>query len=112
MGIDIPNIRFVICYDIPQSIEDLSQQIGRAARDGLYAEGIVYFSFKDIQTLDYFIEVSDVSENVKKDLRQKKDNVVDYCLSKKCRHKILCNYFGEKVENCLTKCDNCKNKIV
>lgn len=111
MGIDIPNIRFVICYDIPQNIEDLSQQIGRAARDGLYAEGIVYFDFTDISTLDYFIESSDVSENIKKDLRQKKDNIVDFCLSKKCRHKLLCKYFGENIESCLTKCDNCKKKF-
>ena len=110
MGIDIPNIRFVICYDIPQSIEDLSQQIGRAARDGLYAEGIVYFSYKDIGTLDYFIESSDVEENIKKDLRRKRDNVVDFCLSKKCRHKILCKYFNEDIDRCLNKCDNCKRK--
>ena len=110
MGIDIPNIRYVICYDIPQSIEDLSQQIGRAARDGLYAEGIVYFNFKDIKTLDYFIEASDVSENIKNDLRKKKDNVVDFCLSNKCRHKLLCKYFKEDIDSGLNKCDNCKRK--
>ena len=108
MGIDIPNIRFVICYDIPQSIEDLSQQIGRAARDGFYAEGIVYFNYNDIKTLDYFIESSDVDESIKNDLRRKKDSIVDYCLSNKCRHQLLCRYFNEKIDRCGNKCDNCK----
>ena len=108
MGIDIPNIRFVICYDIPQSIEDLSQQIGRAARDGFYAEGIVYFNYNDIKTLDYFIDSSDVDESIKNDLRRKKDSIVDYCLSNKCRHQLLCRYFNEKVDRCGNKCDNCK----
>ena len=110
MGIDIPNIRYVICYDIPASIEDLSQQIGRAARDGLYAEGIVLFNFKDINTLNYFIEVSDVDESIRNDLIKKKDNIVDFCLSKKCRHQLLCKYFGEKIDRCLNKCDNCKKR--
>ena len=110
MGVDIPDIRFVICYDIPSSIEDLSQQIGRAARDGNYAEGIVFFDFKDINTLNYFIEVSEAGENIKNELRRKKDDIVDFCLSKKCRHQLLCNYFGQSISKCLTKCDNCKKK--
>ncbi len=110
MGVDIPDIRFVICYDIPSSIEDLSQQIGRAARDGCYAEGIIFFDFKDINTLNYFIEASDVDEIIKNSLRKKRDDIVDFCLSKKCRHQLLCNYFGEKINRCLNKCDNCKNK--
>ena len=110
MGIDIPDIRFVICYDIPSSIEDLSQQIGRAARDGKYAEGIVFFDFKDIHTLNYFIEASDVAEKVKEDLRKKRDDIVDFCLSKKCRHQLLCNYFGDKIGKCIDKCDNCKKR--
>ena len=108
MGIDIPDIRFVICYDIPSSIEDLSQQIGRAARDGAYAEGIVFFDFKDINTLNYFIESSDVNEKVKNDLRKKKEDIIDFCLSKKCRHQLLCSYFGNEIKRCLNKCDNCK----
>ena len=110
MGIDIPDIRFVICYDIPSSLEDLSQQIGRAARDGAYAEGIIFFDFKDIHTLNYFIETSDVNENIKNDLKKKRDDIIDFCLSKKCRHQLICNYFGKSISKCINKCDNCKNK--
>ena len=56
MGVDKPNIRYVINYSIPQSLEDFSQQSGRASRDGSYAESIVLFSYSDIDTINYFIE--------------------------------------------------------
>lgn len=110
MGIDISDIRFVICYDMPSSLEDLIQQIGRAARDGNYAEGIVYFSFKDLNTINFFIESSNVNESIKNQLRKKRDNLIDFCLTKKCRHQVLCDYFNEYVDKCRNNCDNCKKR--
>lgn len=110
MGIDIPNIRFVIEYSIPQSIEDLAQQMGRASRDGNYGEGIVLFSFRDIGTVEYFISQQE-SRMIKKQHRKKLDAVVEYCLSKKCRHQFISNYFHQKQERCCTKCDNCKKRL-
>ena len=68
----------------------------------------INFNYNDIKTLDYFIDSSDVDESIKNDLRRKKDSIVDYCLSNKCRHQLLCRYFNEKIDRCGNKCDNCK----
>ncbi len=106
MGIDIPNIRYVIEYSLPQSLEDLVQQMGRASRDGSYGEGIVLFSFKDIKTIDYFIaQVEDPL--VKKQAIKKRDALIDYCLTKKCRHHFIGKYFNQKIDSCIKFCDNC-----
>lgn len=109
MGIDIPNIRFVIEFDLPQSLEDLVQQIGRTSRDGAYGEGIVLFSFKDLNTISYFIEQQS-DPLIRKQNHKKLDALVDYCLTRKCRHHFISSYFGQKQENCKNKCDNCKKK--
>ncbi|MCM1557185.1 MAG: RecQ family ATP-dependent DNA helicase [Anaeroplasma bactoclasticum] len=110
MGIDIPDIRFVIEYNLPQSLEDLTQQMGRASRDGGYGEGIVLFSFKDIDTVKYFIEQQE-KKTIRKEHQKKLDALVDYCLTKKCRHSFICSYFGQKVHSCKGGCDNCKKKV-
>lgn len=110
MGIDVPDIRFVLHFELPSSIEDLVQQMGRAARDGKTAEGIVLFSFSDIHINEYFIQ-SFVGPNkiqIQKEQQKKLDQVVDFCLSKICRHQLLANYFGQKISSCKTMCDNCK----
>ncbi|MDE5547353.1 MAG: ATP-dependent DNA helicase [Anaeroplasmataceae bacterium] len=109
MGIDIPNIRFVIEYDLPQSLEDLVQQMGRASRDGNYGEGIVFFSFKDIDIVKYFINQQEDSV-IRKQNQKKLDALVEYCLTKKCRHRYISSYFGQKEENCKGACDNCIKK--
>lgn len=109
MGIDIPNIRFVIEYNLPQSLEDLVQQMGRASRDGAYGEGVVLFSFKDIDTVKYFIEQQE-NRSIQKEHQKKLDALVDYCLTKKCRHSYICSYFGQKKHSCKERCDNCKKK--
>lgn len=110
MGIDIPNIRYVIEYSLPQSIEDLAQQVGRASRDGAYGEGIVLFSFEDIQTIEYFI-AQQKDRIIQKQYQQKLDSIVDYCLSKKCRHQFISQYFHNKEEICKINCDNCQKKM-
>ncbi len=114
MGIDIPDIRFVINYELPASLEDLAQQIGRAARDGKQAEGVVLFSFSDIRTNEYFINKITIEnqEKVQKEKRKKLNQVVDYCLSKRCRHQILADYFGQQIKPCNCFCDNCSKKRV
>lgn len=107
MGIDIPDIRFVVEYDLPQSLEDLVQQMGRAARDGGYGEGIVLFSFQDLDKVKYFIEQQD-NRTLKRQNQKKLDALVDYCLTKRCRHSYISSYFGQSLPACINGCDNCK----
>ncbi len=106
MGIDIPDIRFVMEYQVPASLEDLAQQLGRAARDGGTAEGVVLFSFADLAVSNYFIAQG--SAQFRKENVRKLDFVVDYCLSKKCRHQVLASYFGFQISKCQNYCDNCQ----
>ncbi|MBQ9448551.1 MAG: ATP-dependent DNA helicase RecQ [Acholeplasmatales bacterium] len=115
MGIDIPNIRFVIEYDLPASIEDFSQQTGRASRDGKYGEGIILYSEHDIATLEYFIEnIYNEEKNdkeidkIKKEHYHKLDSIISLCISNRCVHKTVSNYFGfDHKGNCMM-CSNCK----
>ena len=110
MGIDIPDIRFVVNYEIPQSIEDLVQEMGRAARDCGYADCFVLFSFKDIHTIKYFIDNinCDNEKIIKNQSLRKLDKLIDFCLSKECRHRYISNYFGKEIKCCRFHCDNCK----
>ena len=115
MGIDIPDIRFVIEYDLPASIEDFSQQTGRASRDGKYGEGIILYSEHDIATLEYFIEnIYNEEKNdkemdkIKKEHYHKLDSIISLCISNRCVHKTVSNYFGfDHKGNCMM-CSNCK----
>lgn len=109
MGIDIPNIRFVIEYETPQSIEDLVQQIGRVSRDGAYGEGIVLFSFSDLDTNQFFIEQMEDSK-ARKQAILKLDAVVDYCLGNRCRHNFIAKYFKETLKPCKSYCDICDKR--
>ncbi|MEO0000991.1 MAG: helicase RecQ [Bacteroidota bacterium] len=113
MGIDKPDIRFVIHYNIPKSLENYYQETGRAGRDGMEGKCVLYYSHKDVNKLEHFLRDKQLSE--REVGMQLIDEMVAFAESGQCRRKVLMSYFGERYmeENC-GKCDNClypKEKI-
>ncbi len=103
MGIDKPNVRFVVHYDMPKSVESYYQETGRAGRDGLNSEAVMLFGMGDVMTARSLIETSDNAERVRIEL-QKLNAMVAYCEALTCRRRALLSYFGDQMPH---DCDNC-----
>lgn len=106
MGIDKPDVRFVIHHDIPKSLEGYYQETGRSGRDGREGKCVTFYSFKDIEKLEKFMKGKPVAEQ--EIGKQLLIETVGYAETSVCRRKVLLNYFGERYEqeNC-GNCDNC-----
>lgn len=116
MGINKPNIRFIINYNIPDSIEALSQMIGRCSRDGKYGECIILFNDIDKRVLNFFIREIDTTNKsiiecnrIKKYKYSSLNSLIKILDSNKCLHQNICMYFGEKIKPCITMCSKCKS---
>lgn len=110
MGIDKPNIRWVVHYNMPQSIENYYQEIGRAGRDGEHSECILLFAPGDIHTQKYLVEVGIDNPERKKVQYKKLQQMVDLVYSNICYRKSILNYFGENFDKECENCSNCLNE--
>ena len=108
MGIDKSNVRLIVHYDLPKTLEGYYQETGRAGRDGLPSDCVLFFSYGDVPTLERFIrDIED--ENIRRYAQEKLEQVIEFCELQECRRRYLLRYFGEEwpAENC-GGCDFCR----
>ncbi|RAP27793.1 DNA helicase RecQ [Candidatus Marinamargulisbacteria bacterium SCGC AG-343-D04] len=108
MGIDKSNVRYVVHYDLPKTIENYYQETGRAGRDGVDSHCLLFFSYADRFKLEHFMhEISDMNE--RKRCIKKLNQMIDFAAKPRCRRQQLLNYFGEEHSASCDFCDICKN---
>ncbi|MEP9347670.1 DNA helicase RecQ [Xanthobacter sp. KR7-225] len=107
MGIDKPDVRFVVHLDLPKSIEAYYQETGRAGRDGLPSEALLLYGLEDVAKLIQFVESSDAPDARKRVERAKLDALLGLCESARCRRQVLLSYFEEDLKEPCGNCDTC-----
>jgi ATP-dependent DNA helicase RecQ len=111
MGIDKPNVRFVVHLDLPKSMEGYYQETGRAGRDGLPANAWMTYGLGDVVSMRKMLDSGDAPEERKQVERQKLDALLGFCESTSCRHQTLLRYFGEQHPGNCEQCDNCLSPV-
>ncbi|OQX59978.1 MAG: DNA helicase RecQ [Helicobacteraceae bacterium 4484_230] len=109
MGIDKSNIRFVVHINMPKTIENYYQEIGRAGRDGLASEVLLLYSTADMVQRKELILQLDSGEQYRNEALRKLGSMMRFATSEVCRHQSIASYFGDAIEACATQCDNCLN---
>lgn len=112
MGIDKKDVRYVIHYSLPKSLEGYYQETGRAGRDQLESECVLYYAYADKKKIDFLIERGETSAEAKSRQRECVRQVIEYCENRaECRRYLLLHYFGERfAESCGDDCDNCRTR--
>jgi ATP-dependent DNA helicase RecQ len=111
MGIDKPDVRFVVHLDLPKSLEAYYQETGRAGRDGLPAEAWMLYGLADVARLRGMAEASELPEKQKQIERRKLDALIGFCETTRCRRQVLLDYFGEKRSEPCGNCDTCLQPV-
>lgn len=103
MGIDKSNVRYVIHRDMPKSIEGYYQEIGRAGRDGVDSDCVLFYSWADVLNLERMVGAGDIGDSHRRQVRQ----MYQWSEGTGCRHQTIARYFGEEMGRCETSCDSC-----